>query len=62
MGPDGQPDQAPGQKDVRVMPLGFRQFADSVGELERLPEILELLLLFQVVLLQHTPASSHLLR
>jgi len=56
--PDGQPDLAPGQMDVGVVPLLLGEVPDPNGEVERFAEILEAKLLLEVVIFHNPPVVA----
>src|SRR2546423_5541010 len=53
--PDGDFRSSPAERDVRMMPLLFRQLAYAIHERERLTKIFELKNLSQVMLLDNLP-------
>src|SRR6185369_9211554 len=60
VGPDGEPDPAPGEKDIRMMPLALGQFSDPVGKVQSAAEILEAIFLFQMMLCHCLPPPAEL--
>jgi len=61
VGPDNELDLAPGEMDIRMMPLGLGQFSDPVGKSKRRAKILEAVLLFQLMPGHHLPVIAKFL-
>jgi hypothetical protein len=58
MRPDGDLHLAPGEVNVRVMVLGFSQFADLIRKRKRFQEVLEGEFLFEVMFSNDLPAGA----
>src|SRR5512140_1587999 len=61
VGPDGDHHFSPGQENVRMVSLGFREFPDFIGKGEGLLEIGELELPFEVMFFKHVPTRGKVL-
>ena len=58
MRPDRDSYLAPGQVDIRVMPLLFRQDTDSIRESQSIHKIVELKEFLQVMIFHHLPTIA----
>ena len=52
---------APGQINIRMMIRGFGQLANAISESQRFSKIFKRILLFQMMFLNHVPATAKLL-
>src|SRR4028118_1432275 len=57
VGPEREPHLAPGEEDVGMVAFRFGHLSHPVDEFQGLPEVLETVLLLQVVLVDHRPAT-----
>src|SRR5215831_17692743 len=60
MRPDRELHFAPGEVKVGVMSLRFGQLADLVCKRQGIPEVLKLVLLFEMMLVHHAPMTSEI--
>ena len=60
MGPDLQFNPAPGEENIGMMPLFLGDLADAVGESERLGEVFEMKLFFEVMVIDASPSIAEL--
>lgn len=60
MSPERDLDFSPGQKNIRMVALGFRNFTDFIDKIQGLPEILETKFSFKLAIFNLVPPGRNL--